>query len=123
MLSEKEMKFLAYWEAHRIHYSSFGSKLSRGLPMATIFILPIFLFVMGVYIFFPEWYAKVSSGFAGSVGTILIALSIAIVFFAYFRMHFLWEMNEQQYKELIWKQKKENAADQSRLQSSIKKNS
>jgi hypothetical protein len=42
---------------------------------------------------------------------------IAVVFFAYFRMHFLWEQNEQLYLELLHKQKKQDAADASKMKS------
>lgn len=78
--------------------------------MATIFTLPILLFILVVYFFFPQWYTKVSAALPGALFTIIIALVIAIFFFAYFRMHFKWEMNEQLYQELLSKQHKPQAA-------------
>ncbi len=110
MLTEKELAFITYWETYRIPHSSFTSKLLRGLPMAMMFGLPIILFILSVYIYFPVWYTKISSTTPGTFVTIIIAVLICIFFFSYFRMHFKWEMNEQLYKELLYKQKKAQAA-------------
>jgi uncharacterized membrane protein len=111
MLADKEQQFLAYWEQNRIPFSSFGSKMLRGLPMAIMFGLPILLSVMVVYFFFPEWYMKISATTSGTFGVVVIAVCIAILFFSYFRMHFKWEMNEQAYLELKQKLKRSQAAD------------
>jgi hypothetical protein len=110
MLSKEQSDFIQYWEANRQRYSSFSSKLSRGLPFSIVFFIPILLFVGIVYLFFPDWYAKVSDTSAASLFVASIAVFITIIFFAYFRMHFKWEMNEQLYKELIYKQQRGNAA-------------
>lgn len=76
--------------------------------MALLFFLPIIISVIIVYIFFPEWYTKVSYIGSGTFFMIVIAVIIAAVFFAFFRMHYKWEMNEQLYKELKQKLKKMN---------------
>ena len=110
MLTEKELSFIQYWETYRIAHSSFTSKMLRGLPMAIMFGLPILLFILSVYLYFPEWYYKISNTTSGSFVAIIIAVLIGIIFFSYFRMHFKWEMNEQLYKELLYKQKKSQAA-------------
>ena len=110
MLTEKELSFIQYWETYRIAHSSFTSKLLRGLPMAIMFGLPILLFILSVYLYFPEWYYKISNTTSGSFVAIILAVLIGIIFFSYFRMHFKWEMNEQLYKELLYKQKKSQAA-------------
>ena len=106
MLTEKEKAFISYWESRRIPYSSFGSKLMRGLPMASLFGLPILFFLLAIYLFFPEWYAKVSAS-PGSILAAVAGVFIAIFFFSFFRMHFMWELNEQAYREL---KKKSHAA-------------
>ncbi len=111
MLTEQERAFIARWEQNREPESGFASKLLMGLPMAIMFGLPIVLFILSVYLFFPEWYTKISNTSSGTFVTIIIAVIIAIGFFSYFRMHFKWEMNEQLYKELVYKQKKSEAAD------------
>jgi len=109
MLSEKQEAFLMYWEKERSRQNSFFSKLSRGLPMAMIFGLPIIFSIVVVYLYFPEWYTKISKTTSGSFITVVIAVLIAILFFSYFRMHFKWEMNEQLYQELLHKKQKQNS--------------
>ncbi|RYD71019.1 MAG: hypothetical protein EOP53_24380 [Sphingobacteriales bacterium] len=111
MLTEKELSFIKYWEAERGSQSSFASKMMRGLPVATMFGLPIILFILVVYLWFPHWYTKISGTSSGSFVMVVIAVLISIFFFSYFRMHFKWEMNEQLYTELKLKQQKEQAAD------------
>ncbi len=113
MLSTEEKNFLKYWEENREPHSSFISKLTRGLPMAMVFGLPILLLIVGVYFLSPEWYTKVSSALAGSATIIVIAVLLAILFYAFVRMHFKWEMNEQLYKELKQKEKRSGAANES----------
>ncbi len=110
MLTQREIAFIDYWKTNREAHNGFGSKLLRGLPVAIMFGLPIILFILAVYIYFPDWYAKLSNTTSGSFVTIVVAVIIAILFFSYFRMHFKWEMNEQLFKELIYKQKKTEAA-------------
>src|SRR4051812_19008245 len=110
MLSEKEIKFLQHWELVREKESSFKSKLFRGLPMASLFGLPIIFSIAIIYFLSPEWYTKISQAAAGSTGTILISVIILILFFSYFRMHFKWEMNEQFYIQLKARKQQAEAA-------------
>jgi TRAP-type uncharacterized transport system fused permease subunit len=112
MLSPEEEKFIKYWEENRVLHSSFLSKLTRGLPMAMIFGLPILLLIVIIYFLSPEWYTKVSSALAGSTSIVVIAVFIAILFYAFIRMHFKWEMNDQLYRELKQKEKRSNAANE-----------
>ncbi len=100
MLSEKEKDFIIYWEKEKEGRSTFPAKLIQGLPMAALFSVPILLFITAVYLFFPEWYTRISSRLPGSITTIVIAVIICILFFSYFRMQYKWEMNEQLYREL-----------------------
>ena len=106
MLTDDESRFLQYWEKHRELHSGFSSKLLRGLPMAFLFGLPILLLVLCVYLFLPEWYTKISKTSPATFGVVVMAVFIAIIFYAFIRMHFKWEMNEQQYKEIKYKEKK-----------------
>ena len=106
MLSEKDKEFIIYWEKERERQNSISAKIISGLPMAILFCVPILLFITVIYLFLPEWYTKVSNKLPGAVLTIIIALIIMVFFFAYFRMQFKWESNEQYYLELKHKQNK-----------------
>ncbi len=117
MLTAKETAFITYWETHREEQSRFVSKLLRGIPIAVMFGLPILLFIFSVWLWFPDWYTKISATTSGSFITIVVAVLICIVFFSYFRMHFKWEMNEQLYMELRQKQRKQDAAKEREIHS------
>ncbi len=100
MITEKEQQFIVYWEQERTARSTVRSKLLSGLPVAVLFSVPVLLLLFVVYEFFPEWYTKMSKATTGTFVTIVIAVFICVLFFAYFRMHYKWEMNEQYYREL-----------------------
>ena len=110
MLSEKDKDFIIYWEREKESRKTFSARLTGGLPMAALFSVPILLFITVVYLFFPEWYTKISSRLPGSIFTIVMAVIICILFFSYFRMQYKWEMNEQLYREL--KQKAAKTSEQ-----------
>lgn len=102
---------MARWSSVREKEARFLSKISSGLPMAMLFGLPIILSLIAVYYLSPDWYAKLSPAASGVLSTLVIAVIIIILFFSYFRMHFLWEQNEQLYQELMARQKNENNPD------------
>ncbi|MEO6734600.1 MAG: hypothetical protein ABIN01_25490 [Ferruginibacter sp.] len=106
MISEKEIAFLRYWERNREAENTFISKLTRGLPVAVLFGLPIILLVLVVRIFFPDWYMKISGTSPAMFITAIIAMMGIVIFYSYFRMQYKWEMNEQLYKELKSKEYK-----------------
>lgn len=105
MLSESEKNFIQYWESVRIEQSAVMSKLIRGLPMACLFSMPVFFSIALVYFFSDEWYTKIAQSVSGSITMILIAIILIVCFFAYMRMQFNWEKNEQIYLELKQKEK------------------
>ena len=74
--------------------------------MAFLFGLPIILSVVAVRIFVPDWYMKISKTSPGAFVTVIIAMILVILFYAYFRMQYKWEMNEQLYQELKFKENK-----------------
>jgi len=106
MISEKETAFLRYWESNREIENTFSSKLTRGFPMALLFGLPIILLLVVIRLFFPDWYMKISGISPGMFVTAIIAMLGVVIFYAYFRMQFKWELNEQLYKELKSKENK-----------------
>lgn len=107
MLTEKEKQFLVYWEKNRERENEFVNKLMGGLPMALLFSLPIILSVVVVWLFFPDFYMKISQTSPGTFFTIVIALMLISCFYSFFRMQFKWEMNEQLHQELKKKEQKE----------------
>ncbi len=107
MITQKEKEFIAYWELERENRATFTNKLISGLPMAFLFGLPIILSVVVVYLFFPDFYTRISNLPKGIFATIFLAVIFCVLFFSYFRMQYKWEMNEQLYQELKRKQKKE----------------
>lgn len=107
MLSEKDKAFMRYWEKSRDAESTWSSKIMRGLPMAFMFSFPIILSIVAVRLFLPEWYTKVSKTSSGMFMTITLAVCILAIFFAFFRMHYKWEMNEQLYQEYRVKEEQE----------------
>jgi TRAP-type C4-dicarboxylate transport system permease small subunit len=110
MLTAEEENFIRYWEQNKEQHSTFTSKLLRGLPMACVFGLPILLLIVSVYLFIPDWYIKISKTSPQAFFVVVIAVIIAILFYAFTRMHFKWEMNDQVYQELKHKKKKAEAA-------------
>jgi len=104
MLTQKETQFLVYWQRNRDAEATFTSKLLKGLPVAILFVLPILLVVLVVYIFIPEWYTKVAPKDKGTFSVIFIALTLAVLFISFFRMQYKWEANEQIFNELKQKQ-------------------
>lgn len=109
MLSDKEEQFIVYWETVRENENKPLVKIKNGLPMAVIFCLPVLLFIFSVRIFLPDWYAKISNASSGTIVIIVIAVFLCVLFYAYFRMHYKWEMNEQHYRELQHKAGKTGA--------------
>jgi hypothetical protein len=109
MLTREEEQFYNFWQNNREDFSKFSSKLLRGLPTAALFGLPIILLIAIIYFFVPDWYIKISKTSAESYIVVFIAIVIFISFFAYFKMHFKWEMNEQYYLELKNKKDKQAA--------------
>ena len=117
MLAEKEQAFLRHWEKERVKRVSMLNRILSGLPMAALFSMPVLLLVFAVYLFFPEWYTRISNSLPSTFLSVVIAVFLTMIFFSYFRMQYKQEMNEQLYQELLNKIKKEEAA------SAIKMNS
>ncbi len=95
MVTEKEIAFVKRWAKVREQEAGVSAKIVRGLPVAILFVLPILLLIIVVYIFVPEWYTKVAPKDPGTFFIIFLALMIAVVFIAYFRMQFNFEKNDE----------------------------
>jgi hypothetical protein len=68
-----------------------------------VFGLPILLNL------FSGWDTQIKFMTRGQLNTLLIAVFIIITFIAIFTVKHRWDLNEQHYRELLQKQKKETA--------------
>ncbi|MEP6951575.1 MAG: hypothetical protein ABI863_19950 [Ginsengibacter sp.] len=105
MLTKEEKLFLEYWEKNRDKEKHFTRQLAGGLPVGLLFALPILIALI-----FHNWYKSMVYISGSQVIVIIIGVLGVAVFFAIFRMKFKWENNEQLYKELKFKAKKDDAA-------------
>ena len=102
MLSEQEEKYILFWEENReLEQKSFKQYLkglSRGLGIGVAILL---LLVTG-------WYtrANMEANSKLSFTVFAIALFGIAVFMAWLYHNYKWEMNEQQYLELLAKKKR-----------------
>jgi integral membrane sensor domain MASE1 len=103
MLNEEEKQFILYWEANRIRQKKVSKQWLIGLPTGMVFGLPILLNL------FSGWDTQIKFMTRGQLNTLLIAVFIIITFIAIFTVKHRWDLNEQHYRELLQKQKKETA--------------
>lgn len=106
MLTDDEKSFIIYWEKNREKDKKIFTKFLYGSPWGLVFALPILIAVI-----FHGWYKNMVY-ISPSLITLIIIVVIAIaVFYTLFSMQFKWDRNEQIYKELKFKQSKEDAAE------------
>ena len=105
MLTKEEKSFLEYWEKNREKDKKIFRQFMYGSPWGLIFSLPILLAVI-----FHDWYKNMIYISPVLITIIIIAVIGIAVFYTLFSMQFKWDRNEQFYKELKFKQKKEDAA-------------
>ena len=106
MLSDKEEKFLVFWEKNREHQKRLKYQLLMGTPLGLFIAIGIILCIG------TGWYERADMEANAKLSpTILIISVMAIVLFTgfFFKRH-QWDMREQRYKELLYKKQKENAA-------------
>jgi hypothetical protein len=103
MLTEDEKQFLEYWEQNGNKEKKPLRQIMLSAPLGLVFALPILVLVI-----FHGWYKNMVYISDAQLIVIIIAVLGIAVFFAMIRGKFKWENNEQLYKELKSKQKKEN---------------
>ncbi|HEY8657580.1 MAG TPA: hypothetical protein VIL78_00985 [Hanamia sp.] len=106
MLTEDEKSFIEYWEKNRENEKRFFRQLTYGAPWGLVFALPVLVAVI-----FHDWYKNMIPISETEIILIIITVLGIAVFYSVFRMKFKWDNNEQIYKELKFKQNKEDAAD------------
>jgi pilus assembly protein TadC len=105
MLTKEEKLFVEHWEKNRDKEKHIMRQLAGGLPIGLVFALPVLLAVI-----FHNWYKSMVYISDSQLIVIIIGVLGVAVFFAIFRMRFKWEKNEQLYKELKFKEEKDDAA-------------
>jgi hypothetical protein len=105
MLSEKDQEFLRYWEVNRLRKKKVIRQLAVGLPLAVLFVISIFLN------FFSGWYKRADMARSEEAPTLILVLLVAalliVIFIVIFSARHRWDMNEQQYKELLSRRDRE----------------
>lgn len=107
MLTDRDKKFIAYWELNRDKEKKVFRQLLVGLPLGLLFAVPI------VINFSSGWYKRATMWARGhaddSTGpVVVIAALIILVFVAIFSKKHRWDMNEQAYRELLARQQAES---------------
>ena len=99
MLTEKDQDFIRYWEVNRLRKKKVIKQLAVGLPLAVVLVIAIFLN------FFSGWYKRADMARSEEKPTLILVLLVAalliVVFIVIFSARHRWDMNEQQYKELL----------------------
>ncbi len=112
MLSKPELDFIAYWQKNRERQQSVKYQLLFGLPLGLAISAGI------VFMIQSGWYERanmVANGKSTPIVLIVAIISITI-FCGFFYKKFQWEQKEQQYLELLAKQKK-HAAETNKIKS------
>jgi hypothetical protein len=106
MLTNKEKEFLTYWGNNRLAEKASKRPFLIGLSAGLLFGLVVMV------VLYSGWYTRASmeanskfSGFVYFLGILVLSF-----FWAYLYRSFSWENREQQYLELLAKQKRFLAA-------------
>lgn len=105
MLNDKEKEFIVFWEANRLRQKRFIKYLQYGLPAGVILGAGI-LASLG-----SGWYKRatmVINAEPSLILVLLVGLVMVIVFVAVFAVSHRWDINEQHYRELQAKRKRQN---------------
>jgi membrane protein YdbS with pleckstrin-like domain len=105
MLTKEEASFIEYWEQNRLRKKQVWRQLSVGLPLAVLLVIAIFVN------FFSGWYKRAEMTLhrenTSLVLVLLVAALLIVVFVVVFSVRHKWDMNEQQYKELLSRRSRE----------------
>jgi hypothetical protein len=101
MLNEIEKGFVDYWEKNRVKKKRVINQLAVGLPLATGFVILIFVNLVSGW--FKGAAALIHEN-SSLVLVILIALILIVIFIVVFAARHNWDQNEQRYRELLARQ-------------------
>ena len=104
MLTQGEERFIEYWKQNRDREKKTFRQLLFGLPLGLLIGVGIFLSVVT-----DKWYerADMVANTQMNPNVLIVAILLIAVFTGLFYKKFKWDQNEQLYKELLFKKKKE----------------
>lgn len=103
MLTNDEKLFLEYWEKNREKEAGTMRQMALSLPFGLVFALPVLVAVL-----FHGWYKNMIYISNSQLIVIIIGVIAVAFFFAIIRGKVKWERNEQLFKELKYKQSKQD---------------
>ncbi len=106
MLSKNEERFIDYWEHNREREKKLFRQLLFGLPLGMLIGGGIIISVVT-----DKWYerADMVANTKLNPNVLIIAVIAIAVFTGLFYKKFRWDQNEQLYRELLVKKKKEES--------------
>jgi hypothetical protein len=104
MLVEDEQRFLEYWEQNRDKKKNLLRQLLAGLPLGLLIGLGVVLSLN------LQWYERANMVANARLNPFVLLIAIICIscFCSIFYKRYKWDMNEQRYKELIYKKQKEH---------------
>ena len=111
MLTERERKFIEYWEANRLREKKLNKQLLLGLPIGLLFAIPVLILLFSGKFWYQR--ANMEANSQGSPVVLMIAIIAIAVFVGVFYKRHQWEMKEQQYLEFKAKEEAEKEEGQS----------
>ncbi|MBN9299653.1 MAG: hypothetical protein J0I41_21810 [Filimonas sp.] len=107
MLTKREEKFLAYWETNREKEKRSLRFLFIGLPIGFLIAIGIILSLMS------GWYERATMVANSQFNPVVLIIAILaiVVFFGIFYKKYRWDMNDQYYRELLAKKRKDESGD------------
>lgn len=115
MITAQEQKFINYWQQNRGKEKKLFSGLLVSLPLGLLIGAGIILSLTS------GWYerANMVANTQLNPAVLIIAVLAITVFTGIFYKKYKWEMNEQYYKELLYKKQKDEETQQAANSQSI----
>jgi membrane protein YdbS with pleckstrin-like domain len=105
MLTQEEKGFVEYWGQNRLNKKKVLYFLYAGLPLAVALIASVFVTT------FTGWYERADMELQKNLKSLIIVLFIAalliVAFIVIFSARHRWDINEQRYRELLAKDKRD----------------
>jgi len=101
MLTKDETDFIEYWEQNRLKKKKVLRQLYVGLPLSVLMVIAIFVN------FFSGWYKRAEMVMKREQSSLILVLLFAsvliVIFVVIFSARHRWDINEQRFKELVYK--------------------